>query len=224
MNRDRGGLLSEQAYRMIKRMIISLELEPGSIVRESMLAQDLGFGRTPVREALLRLSLEQLVTIIPRQGILIPEIAANDLQHLVEVRLSVETLAARLAARRGRRSHWQEMENALRGVESSIEGMDNEDLIQVDDQCHEILYRATGNKFLERTASILYASSLRLWYYFLPDLGDMREAIGEHVRILDALEAGDADRAAELIERHIRAFHQQIQAAIATSPPALAGS
>lgn len=224
MNNDRKSLLSEQAYSQIKRMIVSLELQPGSIVRESDLREQLDLGRTPIREALLRLSLEQLVTIIPRQGIFVTEIAVTDLQHLFEVRLSLETLAARLAARRGRDVHWERMGKALDSIQADGEPPDNEMLIELDDRCHRIMYRATGNQFLERTASILYTSSLRLWYYFLSDIGDMKQAVAEHRRILEALEAAREKEAASLIEDHIRAFHEEIQAAIGSAPSPAAGS
>jgi DNA-binding GntR family transcriptional regulator len=214
MSQDRGTLLSEQAYRRLKRMIISLELEPGAIVRESALRDQLGLGRTPIREALQRLALEQLIEIIPRQGIFVTRIAINDLKHLFEVRIPLETLAARLAAERGRSAHWAPMEKALGVIDPAPKEFDNEALIQVDEQCHQIIYRASGNEYLARVATTLYSSSLRLWYYFLEDIGDMRDAVAEHRSILEAVKASDADLAGELMERHIRAFHREIQAAI----------
>ncbi|MGA9533543.1 MAG: GntR family transcriptional regulator [Anaerolineales bacterium] len=223
MNTEREDLLSEQAYRQIKRLIVSLELEPGSIVRESELTETLGFGRTPLREALLRLSLEGLVDIIPRQGIFVAQIAISDLQHLFEVRIPLESLAARLAAARGRARHWQQMREALAAISAATEGVSNTDLIRVDEQCHRIMYQATDNEFLERAATTLYSSSLRLWYYFLSEIGDMREAVVEHELILEALAAGDGERAAILIEKHIRAFHREIQAAIGASPSVVGG-
>jgi DNA-binding GntR family transcriptional regulator len=221
MNTDREDLLSEQAYRQVKRMIVSLDLDPGSIVRESELTEALGFGRTPLREALLRLSLEGLVDIIPRQGIFVAQIAINDLQHLFEVRIPLECLAARLAAARGRAQDWEQMRDALAAISTPTDGSNNEDLIRVDEECHRIIYRATDNEFLARAATTLYSSSLRLWYYFLADIGDMREAVVEHELILDALVGGDGQRAATLIEGHIRAFHREIQAAMGATPSAI---
>lgn len=218
MGNDRETLLSEKAYRRIRRMIVSLELRPGSILRESELRGALGFGRTPIREALLRLSLEGLVTIVPRQGIFVSEIAITDLLHLFEVRLSMERLAARLAARRGHKSHWDDMRAVLEGISSETRDASNEELIEVDERCHQIIYRASGNAFLVRTATTLYSASLRLWYYFLAEIGDMKEAVVEHRRILQALERGDEQAAAELVEGHIRAFHEEIQTAIGASP------
>ena len=216
-NAERSELLSEQAYQQIKRMIITLELPPGSFINEKELRERIDFGRTPIREALLRLSLEQLVSIIPRRGIAVSDIALNDLQHLYEVRLSLESLAIRLATRRGRQQDWLEMEKALEQALPGAEPIDNEVMIAVDEQCHHIIYRATGNRFLENNASTLYAASLRLWYYFIAEIGPMKEAMSEHHQMLKALRAGDEEKATRLMERHIRMFHQEIQEAMTNS-------
>ena len=76
--------LSVQAYEQIRRKIVSLALPPGATVDESMLQEELGVGRTPIREALQRLSLEKLVTIVPRRGIFVTEIAFNQIAPLDE--------------------------------------------------------------------------------------------------------------------------------------------
>lgn len=216
-NPGRSELLSEKAYQQIKRMIITLELPPGSFINEKELRQRVDFGRTPVREALLRLSLEQLVSIIPRRGIAVSEIALNDLQHLYEVRLSLESLAIQLAARRGTEQDWQEMETALDRVVANPDPVDNEVMIAVDERCHHIIYEATGNRFLENNASTLYSASLRLWYYFIAQIGPMEEAVAEHNQMLHALRDGDEDEAVRLMKRHIRMFHQEIQEAMTQS-------
>ena len=93
--------LSQKAYELIRRRIVDLELLPGAILDEGRLQSELGVGRTPIREALLRLSMERLVTIVPRRGIFVAEIGITDLQQIFEVRILLEAQAARLAARRG---------------------------------------------------------------------------------------------------------------------------
>jgi DNA-binding GntR family transcriptional regulator len=213
-NQDEPISLSRQAYQKIRRKIISLELPPGSIIDENQLQQELELGRTPIREALQRLSLEKLVTIVPRRGIFVTDIGITDLQRLFEVRIELEGLAARLAAQRGTAEHWQRMEAALSSLSLENERLDNQALITVDEYCHRIIYEATDNKFLKDTATTLYALSLRLWYYFLAKIGDMRSAILEHKVILDALKAKDPERAGELLRGHIRTFQEEIQAAM----------
>lgn len=201
--------LSQQAYENIKQEIVTLEMRPGSIIDEVSLQEDLGFGRTPIREALKRLSLEKLVVILPRRGMFVSEIGIRDLQQLFEMRLPLESLAARLAAERGREEHWQRMAIVL--AELPTAAIDNQALITIDGACHEIIYEAAQNDFLRDSLTTHYALSLRLWYYFLSSLGDMQEALFDHIQLMEALKARDADRASRLMERHIGTFQEEIQ-------------
>jgi DNA-binding GntR family transcriptional regulator len=87
-------------------------------------------------------------------------------------------------------------------------------LIAIDEACHQIIYQATDNVFLRDTLNILYALSLRLWYYALARVGNMETAVLEHQQILQALQQHDSDLAAQLLERHIQTFQEEIQAAM----------
>lgn len=203
--------LKQQAYEAIKHKIVSLELAPGAVIDESALIDELGLGRTPIREALQRLALEKLVVIVPRRGMFVTEIGIEDLQRLFEVRVELEALVARLAARRGRREHWRRMETVLSRLEQEDEETDNEVLIAIDEACHEIMYEAADNEFLRDTLTTMYALSLRLWYYSLSKIGKMHSTVLEHGDILEALRSRDGERAARLLEQHIRSFQEEIQ-------------
>lgn len=203
--------LSQQAYEIVKRKIISLELPPGSVIDETSLKDELNLGRTPIREALKRLSLEKLVVIIPRRGMFVTEIGITDQRQLFEIRLVLEPLATRLAAQRGSADHWRRMEAVLSGPTKQKQPISNEELIEVDEACHQIIYQAADNEFLLDSLKTLYALSLRLWYFSLAKIGDMHAAVLEHEQIMNALKAGQADRAAGLMEHHIRAFQEEIQ-------------
>lgn len=203
--------LSQQAYQAIKHKIVSLELPPGAVIDENALRDELGLGRTPIREALKRLSLEKLVIIVPRRGMFVTDIGITDLKRLFEVRVALESLAARLAAERGRPFHWHQMQLALDRMPDR-DSADNETLIAIDEACHHIMYQAADNEFLADTLTTMYALSLRLWYFSLTKIGRMHSTILEHQDILDALRDGDADRAACLLEEHIRCFQEEIQA------------
>jgi DNA-binding GntR family transcriptional regulator len=209
-----GTSLSFQAYQRIKRKIVTLELAPGAVLIETRLRDELGLGRTPIREALLRLSLEKLVVISPRRGMFVSEIGITALQQLFEVRVVVESLAARLAAAKGNEDHWSRMEEALACVPDPGGAGDNLSLITVDESCHEIIYEAAGNEFLRDTLNTMYALSLRLWHFSLAGIGDMRRAVTEHNHILRALRSGDGDEAARLMEKHIRTFQDEIQSSV----------
>jgi DNA-binding GntR family transcriptional regulator len=209
--------LSQQAYERIKGRIVSLDLAPGAVIDEVHLRQELALGRTPIREALQRLALEKLVVIVPRRGMYVSDIGITSLQQLFEVRLVLESLAVRYAAQRGTADHWLQMEHVL--VDSSRdEAADNRDLIALDEACHQIIYEAADNEFLLHTLVTMYALSLRLWYFFLSKIGDMRGAVLEHERIMTALKAGDGEAAAQLMEKHIRTFQEEIQSVMLSAP------
>jgi DNA-binding GntR family transcriptional regulator len=216
--------LSERAYQEIRRMIVRLELAPGAVIRDDDLQAALGVGRTPIREALQRLERDQFVTVVPRRGMFVSGVDVTDLSILYETRAILEPYAMRLACARGTSQHWDEMRAELKRVRSRSTP---EELLEIDRRCREIVWEAADNRFLTGTLDMLYAQSDRVWHLYLGDVADIHLMIHEHREILDALESGDADRAAELIEAHMRAFDEQIRAAVQrrlTSPltPALA--
>jgi DNA-binding GntR family transcriptional regulator len=204
--------LSERAYREIRRMIVRLELAPGAVVREDELQDRLGLGRTPIREALQRLVRDQFVVVLPRRGVYVAGIDVSELALLYETRAVLEPYATRLASLRGKPDHWEAMAGALERAGAA--DTPAAELIEIDRTCHEIVWAAADNRFLTDTLDMLYAQSDRVWHMYLADVADMAHAVEEHEEILDALRDRDADRAAELAEAHIRAFDEQIRAAV----------
>ncbi len=203
--------LSEQAYRDIRRMIVQLELAPGAVIREDALQSALELGRTPIREALQRLVRDQFVTVIPRRGMYVSSIDVGDLAVLYETRAILEPYAMRLACARGDEVVWDEMATLLEiatGSSSPVE------LLEIDRQCRELVWAAADNRFLTNQLDMLYAHSDRLWHLYLGDVADLHDMIAEHREILTALRADHADRAAELIEAHMRRFDEQIRSAV----------
>jgi DNA-binding GntR family transcriptional regulator len=206
--------LSEQAYRYIRRQIISTQLPPGSVIDEAALKAELGMGRTPIREALQRLSIEKLVTILPRRGMLVTEIGITDLKRLFEVRFELEGLAAQLAAQRGTEEQFGRMEAVLSYLPDPGEEVDPRQLIAIDEASHRLIYEAADNKFLRDSLLTLYGQSLRLWYFTLSQIGALQEAVEEHRLILAALMARDGQQAKSLIQAHVQTFHERKQAAM----------
>ncbi|MBX3056425.1 MAG: GntR family transcriptional regulator [Anaerolineae bacterium] len=188
-------VLSQQAYQSIKRKIVYLELEPGAVIDEAVLQDSLGLGRTPIREALQRLEQEKLVTIVPRRGMFVSEISVTDLYQIFELRLTVEALAVRLAARRGSETHWQQMEAVLNSI--PWHDATDQQLIEIDEACHAIIYAAADNHFLEDMLTTCYAPSAPapVDVFFAPHWGyaHYRRNTSNAYR---SLRDGDADEAA----------------------------
>lgn len=206
-----AATLSQVAYERIRRLILTLALPPGVVVNDNELQDRLGIGRTPIREALQRLAREQFITVIPRRGMFVAGLDEHELPMLYETRSVMEPYAARLAALRGTAGQWQEMEDVLAG--SSSDDIDSASLLDIDRQCHEIMWAAAGNRFLTDTLDALYAQSERLWHMYLAGVGDMHPAIDEHVLLLGALRCGDGDTAAKMIEAHVNEFDTLIRGA-----------
>jgi len=204
--------LSGTAYRALKEKIVTLELPPASLVNEAAIMAELGMGRTPIREAFQRLAMESLVVILPRRGILIADLNMSDLQKIFEVRIELETFAARLAARRATPDQLAAAEALFADADSIIQRGDHRQLIQLDHQAHVLLAQSAHNEFLEQSLDRMYSHVLRLWYGSLHKVSRLREAIAEHRDITAAVKAGDGERAAQIMRAHIDGFQNEFMA------------
>jgi DNA-binding GntR family transcriptional regulator len=205
--------LSEKAYHLIKEKIITLDLAPLSVIDEQTLREELGLGRTPIREALHRLAAEGLVIIAPHRGMFVADISITALAKIFEVRMAMEGYCARLAAKRVTPGQVSKMEETVRALEHMARD-DWRGLMEVDECFHHLLYEAADNEFLADGLDRLHALSLRLWFLVLDRLGDVWSAIDQHRAIVAALKAGDADTAELLITQHILEFQNKIREAL----------
>jgi DNA-binding GntR family transcriptional regulator len=205
--------LADQAYYAIREWIVTLDLAPGSVVNERELMGRLGLGRTPVREALRDLAREQLVDVFPRRGMFVSGVDVGDIAGLSEVRLVLETEAARLGAERRNETDLEETAALLEELArtSVVEG--ERRLIDLDQRIHRHVAGCAHNPFLEATLEQYYVLALRIWFLALERVA-LDEAIAEHHAILDAIRDGDADRAAEVMRAHVVSFERAIRAVL----------
>ncbi|OPF80959.1 GntR family transcriptional regulator [Streptomyces antioxidans] len=207
--------LAERAYRTIRDRLVMLEIRPGEPINEDQLAQSLGVGRTPVREALKRLQYERLITTYPRRGTFATEVNITDLAHISEVRQELEPLAAALAARRATAADRAALTAALGELERADSPQrDAAELMRLDLQVHRAIYAATHNPYLEDTLVRHDNLATRIWCLFIDRLSDMAGHVGEHGPLIEAVAAGDADKAAQLAHGHVEGFERAIRAAI----------
>ena len=203
---------SEAAYRIIKEKIVTLQLPPASLLNEADLMTELDLGRTPIREALQRLALENLVVILPRRGTIVADLNMSDLQKIFEIRLELEVLAVCLAAERATPAQIAVMEALFAEADEIIQQGDYHQLIHLDHQAHRLLAQAAHNEFLEETLERMYTHILRLWYVSLHKVSRLAEAIAEHRDIIAAVKSGDSYRAAQIMRAHIIGFQNQFTA------------
>ncbi|WP_406444351.1 GntR family transcriptional regulator [Streptomyces sp. NBC_00631] len=207
--------LAERAYRAIRDRLVMLEIRPGAPINEEQLGQSLGVGRTPVREALKRLQYERLITTYPRRGTFATDVNITDLAHISEVRKELEPLACAQAARRATAADRAALTALRRRLEAAdSRSSDAAELMHLDLQVHRTIYGATHNPYLEDTLVRYDNLATRIWCLFIDRLSDMAGHVEEHRPLIEAIVAGDPDRAAQLARSHVEGFEQAIHGAI----------
>ena len=196
---------SDAVYDELRRLIIRTELTPGAPIEEAVLMKRLGVGRTPLREALQRLAQEDLIRNLPRRGYFVTDTSAADLLQVFEVRQSLETLSARLAAERAGPAHLAEYERMLGEARLGV-AQGNEDMewnLAIDEWFHQLLARASGNAYLVGAINRYYALSLRAHYRSRLHRTMVREEIEKYEAIGSALARRDGAAAAAVMHEHL---------------------
>jgi DNA-binding GntR family transcriptional regulator len=203
--------LADRAYVELRDRIVTLQIAPGAPIDEDLLGRELEMGRTPVREAIKRLALENLVTVFPRRGTFASEINITDLAHISDVRAVLEGHAAHRAAERITEPQKAELKVLLKELAQSKGSDDLEALMALDARVHRFIYRCTGNPYLEQTLGRYFNLSLRIWHVVLDRLPHLFTRVHEHAALLRAIADGDAVRAREIVADHIGIFEQEIR-------------
>jgi DNA-binding GntR family transcriptional regulator len=207
-------LLADRAYADLRDRIVTLQIAPGEPIDEDLLGAELGIGRTPVREAIKRLALENLVTVFPRRGTFASEINITDLADISDVRIQLEGHAAYRAAERLSDSQRAELDELLRDLAGSQGSGDVEALMALDTRVHRFVHRCAGNPYLEETLGRYFNLSLRIWYLVLDRLPHLLDRVHEHDDLLRAIAGGETERAREIIAEHIETFEREIRAVL----------
>src|SRR5690348_3229613 len=142
-------LLADRAYAALRDRIVQLRIPPGAPINEDELGRELDMGRTPVREAIKRLALENLVTVFPRRGTFASEINITDLAHISDVRQQLEGHAAYRAAQRLTAEQRAELDELLIALERHEGSAQHEALMVLDADVHRFIHRCAGNPYLE---------------------------------------------------------------------------
>lgn len=207
--RDPARTLTDQAYTDLEELIVTLQLPPGSVVSEAMLSQQLGIGRTPIREALQRLGRERLVTILPRRGVIVSNIDIKIQLRLLELRREVERLVACCAARRATAAERAQFVELADQFETSARNNDDITFMHVDRAFNELCLAAARNEFATSAMGLMQALSRRFWYHHYKQAANLPETAKLHADIARGIAAADAERAAAALDRlldNIEAF------------------
>jgi DNA-binding GntR family transcriptional regulator len=208
-----NGLIAERAYAELRERIVTLRLPPGTLLREDALMRELGIGRTPLREAVKRLAVENLVVVQPRSGTFVTSVDAADIIYISEVRAELEAQAAELAARRMDAALRERAEAMLEELRELERAADAKALMHVDEAIHRLVWEGSHNPYLVETLERFFVLSLRVWYVVLDRVPGLGAAVVDQARLLEAVLDRNPPRARALMREHVLAFEREIMAA-----------
>lgn len=183
-----------QAYQDIERMVVFGEIAPGSLVSESFLMEQTGLGRTPVREALQRLSRNRMVEIHPNKGVLIPSTSVEAQLRMLELRRVLESLAVRLACERAVAADRVGMEAMVERLENG--GFDLKGYAETVRGTHDLIVAGAHNEYLADAMAPLQGLSRRFWFTHVTDVDtEIKAGATLHVAILRAILGREPDAA-----------------------------
>ena len=202
-----------KAYRALERMIVTLELPPGSTTTEGALIERLGLGRTPVREAMQRLAWEGLLEIRPRAGVAVAPLHPGDWLKVIDARRGVEILLARAATRNSTRETAEKFREAALSMQKAVIKDNVLAFLEADKSLDEALALASDNAFASRLAAPLQTHSRRFWFRYQAETG-LAEAADRHLAMVRAITAGDEERAGQEADRLMLTLRRRAEEAL----------
>lgn len=188
--------LKDQVYEDLRNRIIECKYEPGTIVNETMLMQELGVSRTPVREALHRLAIENLVTIIPKKGVIIKGISIDDIIQVFDARIVVEPQLMVMYGSRFTKDTLRKYLDDCRSASTVDE------IIRLDEYFHNAVYQLCGNHYLREMLLTIEGHNHRnrIWR---SNEKRVYGSLQEHIGIAEALLAEDYELAGDRMREHL---------------------
>lgn len=195
--------LTEKVYQDLRLRIITGTISGGARLVESSIASEMQVSRTPVREALHKLTLEGLLYSIPRAGYIVEEMSDADIQDLFDTRMAIEQIAARWAVRKITPQELEQLDMNLKRMDEVLRSGLTKKMSGLDVEFHNIIYRASRSKNLYRICKNLsdYTLKYRMALIHLPEAAEQTKA--DHRMIYEALASRDADRIDDAVQGHL---------------------
>jgi DNA-binding GntR family transcriptional regulator len=190
-------------------------LSPGSLIDEGKLADELKMGSVPVRQALILLTYDHLVTTAD-QGLFVAKVEIPDLQQISEIRMLLEPYCAQRAAIHANADDIIVLE-ALCQEYSQIPSDQPKQLFDLDHKFHQAIARAAKNKYLAEILEDFYGHSKRVWFMVLPHLEFLPTAVESHLAMVQAIKRQDGEHAAQMMREHVQGFYEKVFEILKTS-------
>jgi DNA-binding GntR family transcriptional regulator len=201
--------LSNQAYEKIEELIVTMTLKPGSPVSEAQLSTMLNIGRTPIREAMQRLSREHLVSILPKRGIFIADLDPQKQLRVLETRRELERLICKKAAKRATATERKEFERVAKDFRKAQKEKNESLFLKVDKELNELTITAAKNEYAGAAMASLHGMSRRFWFGNSQHIQNISDMAALHAAIAEAISAGkdtEAGKALDKLVDHVEEF------------------
>lgn len=195
--------LRDVVFNTLRQAILTGELKPGERLMEIHLANKLGVSRTPIREAIRKLELEGLVTMIPRRGAEVAQITEKSMNDVLEVRRAMDVLCVELACERISEEELTQLKLACDHFEEMVKTQDVKKIARADVELHDIILQATGNRRLIQLVNNLSEQMYRYRYEYIKDFSQHETLVEEHRIIYESLVNKDKETASEAAKTHI---------------------
>ena len=204
--------LRGRVFHKLREDILNGKYKENDELREVAIGEELGVSRTPVREAFRQLKLEGLIQIVPNKGAYVTGITRKDVQDIYMIRSLLEGLCARWATENITEEQMAEMEENIFLSKFHAEKGHYDQLAELDNRFHEILYEACNSKMLEHQLRDFHQYVLRVRKKTLSNVNRGKKSNEEHEQIMEAIKAKDADRAEALANAHmINAYNNMVK-------------
>lgn len=195
--------LRDVVFNTLRQAILTGELKPGERLMEIHLANKLGVSRTPIREAIRKLELEGLVTMIPRRGAEVAQITEKSMNDVLEVRRALDALCVELACERITQEDTERLRLACEAFETAVRTGDIKKIARADVELHDIIVQATGNQRLVQLINNLSEQMYRYRFEYIKDSSQHQRLIDEHRMIYESIVKKDKEAASQAAHVHI---------------------
>ena len=202
--------LKEKIYKTLRYDILTGKISGGTHITESSIAKRLEVSRTPVREALQRLTQEKLVTSLPKAGYIIEDMSNDDIQDLFSVRFDIETLVTCKATQYITDAELKMMDENIKKAKTCIDTNDLKKMTDLDIEFHSIIYRASRSKTFYRICRNLSDLTMKYRHGLNLRADIWNVAIENHMAIYEALLAKDKVKAAKAVSLHAAQVKSQL--------------
>ena len=216
--RPRAATAASKIYSDLRTELVSLQRRPGEPISEAEIALAYGVSRTPVREAILKLSDEGLLEIFPQSGIFVSRIPVAALPEAIIIRKALEATTAQMAAERATASQVLGLHSVLQRQREADAAGERDTFHQADEAFHAVIADVAGYPGIWKLILQVKVHVDRYRRLTLPQTGRMAQVIAEHEAVLDAIEAHDPARARTAMEFHLERLLDHISATQSINP------